>query len=73
MIKPFAVFTLSAFALACTSALAATGTYQGKALGHNAEVEVAVTLDNDKITNVQSHICSRCYRYLPGKGAGAQC
>ncbi|WP_289640684.1 flavocytochrome c [Turicimonas muris] len=53
MIKPFAVFTLSAFALACTSALAATGTYQGKALGHNAEVEVAVTLDNDKITNVQ--------------------
>ena len=50
MIKPFAVFTLSAFALACTSALAATGTYQGKALGHNAEVEVAVTLDNDKIT-----------------------
>ncbi len=44
------LFVASALTLACS---AATGTYEGKAMGHNAEIDVAVTLDNNKITSVK--------------------
>ena len=47
------LFVASALTLACSAALAATGTYEGKAMGHNAEIDVAVTLDNNKITSVK--------------------
>lgn len=47
------LFVASTLTLACSAALAATGTYEGKAMGHNAEIDVAVTLDNNKITSVK--------------------
>lgn len=51
--KKTSLFVASALTLACSAALAATGTYEGKAMGHNAEIDVAVTLDNNKITSVK--------------------
>lgn len=48
-----AIFVLSSLTLAASQAWAVSGTFQGTSFGHNDEVVVDVTLDNDIIKDVK--------------------